>query len=149
MQSATQVREHLANILVVEDQREVQQALAMLLEPSGYNVVGASSPEEALERVDREQFDLVLLDLNYRRDTTSGAEGLQLLSLLRTRGIEAPVIAMTAWGSVELAVQAMHGGACDFLQKPWDNHHLIRLVNQHITRERQARQSRRRDLDQK
>jgi phosphoserine phosphatase RsbU/P len=145
MQSATQVREHLANILVVEDQREVQQALAMLLEPSGYNVVGASSPEEALERVDREQFDLVLLDLNYRRDTTSGAEGLQLLSLLRTRGIEAPVIAMTAWGSVELAVQAMHGGACDFLQKPWDNHHLIRLVNQHITRERQARQSRRRE----
>ncbi len=131
-----------ANILVVEDQIEVQQAISMLLATLGYNVVGARSPEEALERVAREQFDLVLLDLNYRRDTTSGAEGLELLSLLRARGIQAPVIAMTAWGSIELAVQAMHGGACDFLQKPWDNSHLIRLVNQHIVREQKARSTR-------
>jgi len=141
-QSATIVQVESANILVVEDQLEVQQAIAMLLETLGYNVVGARSPEEALERVGREQFDLVLLDLNYRRDTTSGAEGLELLSLLRSKGIQAPVIAMTAWGSIELAVQAMHGGACDFLQKPWDNSHLIRLVNQHIVREQVARSSR-------
>jgi sigma-B regulation protein RsbU (phosphoserine phosphatase) len=131
-----------ANILVVEDQLEVQQAISMLLATSGYNVIGARSPEEALEHVAREQFDLVLLDLNYRRDTTSGAEGLELLSLLRSQGIQAPVIAMTAWGSIELAVQAMHGGACDFLQKPWDNGHLVRLVNQHIAREQQARSTR-------
>jgi phosphoserine phosphatase RsbU/P len=141
-QSAPIVQVESANILVVEDQLEVQQAIAMLLETLGYNVVGARSPEEALERVGREQFDLVLLDLNYRRDTTSGAEGLELLSLLRSKGIQAPVIAMTAWGSIELAVQAMHGGACDFLQKPWDNSHLIRLVNQHIVREQVARSSR-------
>jgi sigma-B regulation protein RsbU (phosphoserine phosphatase) len=131
-----------ANILVVEDQLEVQQAISMLLETLGYTVIGARSPEEALVHVAREQFDLVLLDLNYRRDTTSGAEGLELLSLLRSQGIQAPVIAMTAWGSIELAVQAMHGGACDFLQKPWDNGHLVRLVNQHIAREQQARSTR-------
>jgi sigma-B regulation protein RsbU (phosphoserine phosphatase) len=131
-----------ANILVVEDQLEVQQAISMLLATLGYNVVGARSPEEALQHVAREQFDLVLLDMNYRRDTTSGAEGLELLSLLRSQGIQAPVIAMTAWGSIEVAVQAMHGGACDFLQKPWDNGHLVRLVNQHIAREQQARSTR-------
>jgi sigma-B regulation protein RsbU (phosphoserine phosphatase) len=140
--SPAQIRESSASILVVEDQLEVQLAIAMLLETSGYNVVGARSPEEALERVAREQFDLVLLDLNYRRDTTSGAEGLELLSLLRSQGIHAPVIAMTAWGSIELAVQAMHGGACDFLQKPWDNSHLVRLVNQHIAREQKDRSTR-------
>jgi len=131
-----------ANILVVEDQLEVQQAISMLLETLGYTVIGARSPEEALVHVAREQFDLVLLDLNYRRDTTSGAEGLELLSLLRSQGIQAPVVAMTAWGSIELAVQAMHGGACDFLQKPWDNGHLLRLVNQHIAHEQQARSTR-------
>jgi sigma-B regulation protein RsbU (phosphoserine phosphatase) len=141
-QSAAYAPVESANILVVEDQLEVQQAISMLLATLGYSVVGARSPEEALERVAREQFDLVLLDLNYRRDTTSGAEGLELLSLLRSKGIQAPVIAMTAWGSIELAVQAMHGGACDFLQKPWDNSHLIRLVNQHIAREQQARSTR-------
>ena len=141
-QSAAFAPVESANILVVEDQLEVQQAISMLLATLGYNIVGARSPEEALEHVARQQFDLVLLDLNYRRDTTSGAEGLELLSLLRARGIQAPVIAMTAWGSIELAVQAMHGGACDFLQKPWDNSHLIRLVNQHIAREQQARSKR-------
>jgi sigma-B regulation protein RsbU (phosphoserine phosphatase) len=132
-------------ILVVEDQPEVQQALRMLLAPYGHDVTLASTPEEALEDVARCRFDLVLLDMNYRRDTTSGTEGLQLLSLLRSRGIDAPVIAMTAWGSVEVAVQAMHGGACDFVQKPWDNHHLLRLVDQHIYEERRKRQIRNRE----
>jgi phosphoserine phosphatase RsbU/P len=129
-------------ILVVEDQPEVQQALRMLLAPHGHEVTLASTPEEALEDVGQKRFDLVLLDMNYRRDTTSGMEGLQLLSLLRSRGIDAPVIAMTAWGSVEVAVKAMHGGACDFVQKPWDNQHLLRLVDQHIDEQRKKASSR-------
>ena len=128
-----------ASILVVEDQLEVQQAISMLLGMSGYKVQGARSPEEALELVTTERFDLIFLDLNYRRDTTSGAEGLQLLSNLRSRGIDSPIVAMTAWGSVELAVKAMHDGATDFIQKPWDNSHLVRLVSQHIAQQQQLR----------
>lgn len=126
-------------ILVIEDQAEVRQAIAMLLATARHETVAAQSPEEALEQVRRENFDLILLDLNYRRDTTSGAEGLQLMSLLRAQGIDAPIIAMTAWGSIELAVEAMHTGANDFLQKPWDNSHLLRLVSQHLAQQRQQR----------
>ena len=133
------------SILVVEDQAEVQQALRMLLSPYGHDVTLASTPEQALEDVAQRRFDLVLLDMNYRRDTTSGTEGLQLLSLLRSRGIDAPVIAMTAWGSIEVAVKAMHGGACDFVQKPWDNHHLLRLVDQHISERRRKQAIRNRE----
>ena len=126
-------------ILVIEDQPEVRQAIAMLLATAHHDTVAAQSPEEALEQVRRDTFDLILLDLNYRRDTTSGAEGLQLMSLLRAQGIDAPIIAMTAWGSIELAVEAMHTGANDFLQKPWDNSHLLRLVSQHLAQQRQQR----------
>ncbi|HEU5400228.1 MAG TPA: SpoIIE family protein phosphatase [Terriglobales bacterium] len=126
-------------ILIIEDQPEVRHAIAMLLATANHETVAAQSPEEALEQVQRETFDLILLDLNYRRDTTSGAEGLQLMSALRSSGIDAPIIAMTAWGSIELAVSAMHGGANDFLQKPWDNSHLLRLVAQHMAQLRLQR----------
>jgi len=129
-------------ILVIEDQLEVRQAIAMLLATARYQTFAAQSPEEALEQVRRETFDLILLDLNYRRDTTSGAEGLQLMTLLRAQGLDAPIIAMTAWGSIELAVEAMHTGANDFLQKPWDNSHLLRLVSQHLVQQRQQRRIR-------
>ncbi len=131
--------DNLPSILVVEDQLEVQQAISMLLGMSGYKVQGAQSPEEALQLVAQERFDLIFLDLNYRRDTTSGAEGLQLLSTLRSRGVDSPIVAMTAWGSVELAVKAMHDGATDFIQKPWDNSHVVRLVSQHIAQQQQLR----------
>lgn len=126
-------------ILVIEDQAEVRQAIAMLLATAHHETITAQSPEEALEQVRRNTFELILLDLNYRRDTTSGAEGLRLMSLLRAQGIDAPIIAMTAWGSIELAVEAMHTGANDFLQKPWDNSHLLRLVSQHLAQQRQQR----------
>ncbi len=126
-------------ILIVEDQSEVRQAITMLLATTHHEIFAAQSPEEALDQVRRENFDLIFLDLNYRRDTTSGAEGLQLLSVLRSQGVDAPIIAMTAWGSIELAVEAMHTGANDFLQKPWDNSHLLRLVSQHLAQQRQQR----------
>ena len=123
-------------ILIIEDQPEVRQAIAMLLATARHETVAAQSPEEALEQVRNQNFDLILLDLNYRRDTTSGAEGLQLMTLLRAQGVDSPIIAMTAWGSIELAVEAMHTGANDFLQKPWDNSHLLRLVSQHLEQQR-------------
>lgn len=126
-------------ILIIEDQPEVRQAIAMLLATAHHETIAAQSPEEALAEVRNQNFDLILLDLNYRRDTTSGAEGLQLMTLLRAQGIDAPIIAMTAWGSIELAVEAMHTGANDFLQKPWDNSHLLRLVTQHLAQQRQQR----------
>ena len=139
LHAIAEIDEDPGKILVIEDQAEVRQAIAMLLAMARYQTFAAQSPEEALEQVRRETFDLILLDLNYRRDTTSGAEGLQLMSLLRAQGIDAPIIAMTAWGSIELAVEAMHGGANDFLQKPWDNSHLLRLVSQHLAQQRQQR----------
>lgn len=123
-------------ILIIEDQPEVRQAIAMLLATANHETFAAQSPEEALEQVRNQNFDLILLDLNYRRDTTSGAEGLQLMTLLRAQGVDSPIIAMTAWGSIELAVEAMHTGANDFLQKPWDNSHLLRLVSQHLAQQR-------------
>lgn len=137
--ATAEINDDPGKILVIEDQPEVRQAIAMLLATAHHETIAAQSPEEALEQVRRESFDLILLDLNYRRDTTSGAEGLQLMSLLRTQGIDAPIIAMTAWGSIELAVEAMHTGANDFLQKPWDNSHLLRLVSQHLAQQRQQR----------
>ncbi|MDT8069591.1 MAG: fused response regulator/phosphatase [Terriglobia bacterium] len=134
-----EINDYPGKILIIEDQSEVRQAIAMLLATARYQTVVAQSPEEALALVQHESFDLILLDLNYRRDTTSGAEGLQLMSRLRERGIDVPIIAMTAWGSIELAVAAMHGGAHDFLQKPWDNSHLLRLVSQHLAQEKDRR----------
>ena len=138
-QAAPEENDDPPTVLVVEDQPEVRQAIGMLLGMSGYKTVDAGSPEEAMECVRAERFDLILLDLNYRRDTTSGAEGLQLLSRLRGHGVDAPIVAMTAWGSVELAVQAMHGGATDFIQKPWDNSHMLRLVSQHVLQQQAQR----------
>ncbi len=137
--AVAEINDDPGKILVIEDQPEVRQAIAMLLATAHYETAAAQSPEEALEQVRRDTFDLILLDLNYRRDTTSGTEGLQLMSLLRAQGVDAPIIAMTAWGSIELAVEAMHTGANDFLQKPWDNSHLLRLVSQHLAQQRQQR----------
>lgn len=145
MNPAVQQTESRANILIVEDMYEVQQALAMFLRSIGYSVACAGSSQEALQFIGRDEFDLLLLDLNYRRDTTSGAEGLQLLSVVRGLGIEAPVIAMTAWGSTEIAVEAMHKGACDFLQKPWDNAQLEAMVKRYVGQQRRATDARKRE----
>jgi sigma-B regulation protein RsbU (phosphoserine phosphatase) len=77
-------------------------------------------------------FDILLLDLNYARDTTSGGEGLELLSHIRQLDSAVPVVLMTAWGTIELAVEAMRGGGCDFIQKPWDNQKLLQTLRKHV-----------------
>ncbi|HWR15918.1 MAG TPA: sigma-54 dependent transcriptional regulator [Terriglobales bacterium] len=115
-------------ILIADDQRDIIEALRLLLKPEGYQVEGVSSPPAALAAIQSKQFDVVLMDLNYARDTTSGQEGLDLLAQIQAIDSTLPVIVMTAWGSVELAVEAMRGGARDFVQKPWDNARLRAIV---------------------
>jgi len=115
-------------ILVCDDQPDVLEAMRLLLKGNGYRASTVDSPRALLEAARTEAFDLILADLNYTRDTTSGKEGLDLLASLEAQGSHAPVIAMTAWGSVDLAVEAMRRGACDFIQKPWDNDRVIAAI---------------------
>ena len=120
------------SILVADDQPDVIEALRLLLKPEGYDVETASSPGAVIRAVGARRFDLVLIDLNYTRDTTSGAEGLQLLAQLHAYDSALPIVLMTAWGTVELAVEAMQNGARDFVQKPWENARLLSIVRTQI-----------------
>src|SRR6056297_1378872 len=140
-------------VLVVDDQDDVRQALSVLLSGEGYGVVTAESPPAALEAMRRQQFDLVLFDMNYSRDTTSGREGMALLKAMLSEDEDTPLVAMTAWGSIDLAVQALQLGAVDFLEKPWDNSRLLTIVRSQIERRsavaRAERLSRAADLEQR
>lgn len=115
-------------ILVADDQRDVLEALRLLLKGEGYEIEQASSPAKVLAAVGEREFDVLLLDLNYSRDTTSGAEGLELVTELRNREPNVPVVVMTAWGSVEGAVAAIRAGARDYVEKPWDNDRLLAIL---------------------
>jgi DNA-binding NtrC family response regulator len=115
-------------VLIADDQADVLEALRLLLKGEGYRIESAGSPAAILEAVDADEFDAVLMDLNYARDTTSGQEGLDLLSQLRHHDSTLPVVVMTAWGSVEVAVEAMRRGARDFVQKPWENARLLTIL---------------------
>ena len=140
-------------ILVVDDQEDVRQALSVLLSGEGYGVLTAESPAAALEAMNQKRFGLVLFDMNYSRDTTSGAEGLALLESLLEVDDSVPMVAMTAWGSIELAVEALKRGAVDFLEKPWDNNRLLTIVKTQLERmaalERAERLSRAAELEQR
>jgi sigma-B regulation protein RsbU (phosphoserine phosphatase) len=119
------------NILVIDDQPEVREALRLVLKGAGYRTSAAASPEDALDVIASDDIHLILADMNYSSDTTSGEEGLRLLDRLAAGWRELPVIAMTGWGSIELAVRAMQRGACDFVTKPWDNGQLLSVVNKY------------------
>src|SRR6202167_2024652 len=105
------------SILIADDQPDVLEALRFLVKGEGYQAESVNSPPPAVDAVESRDFDVVLMDLNYTRDTTSGQEGLDLLNRIQTLDSTLPVIVMTAWGSVELAVEAMRSGARDFLLK--------------------------------
>ena len=122
------VRPSEPRVLIADDQPDVLEALRLLLKAEGFALETASSPAGVLAAVEAREFDVALIDLNYARDTTSGEEGLNLLS--RIQGIDPtlPVVVMTAWGSVEVAVEAMRRGARDFVQKPWDNARLLAII---------------------
>jgi len=128
-----------ARVLIADDQAHVLDALGLLLKSNGYRTKTVSDPLRVVEALDSERFDVVLLDMNYERDTTAGGEGLELVSEIRRRDETLPMIVMTAWGSVELAVEAMRRGASEFVQKPWDNRQLLGKLEAQIDRARALR----------
>ncbi len=130
-------------VLVADDQRDVLEALRLLLKAEGYGTESASSPDAILKAVEARDFDLLLMDLNYARDATSGREGIDLLERLRQLDETLPVVVMTAWGSVELTVEAMRAGARDFVQKPWDNARLLSILRTQIELRRALRRGER------
>jgi len=130
-------------ILVADDQADVLEALRLLLKGEGFRVETASSPAGVLRALGEREFDAVLMDLNYARDTTSGREGLDLLGELRTLDPTVPVVVMTAWGSIEGAVEAMRKGARDYIEKPWDNTRLLRTLRTQVDLGRALRRSER------
>ncbi len=115
-------------ILVADDQVDVLEALRLLLKAEGYQIESANSPAGVLSAIESREFDILLMDLNYARDTTSGQEGLDLLTKVQNTDGNLPVVVMTAWGSVNLAVEAMRRGARDFVQKPWENERLLAIL---------------------
>jgi sigma-B regulation protein RsbU (phosphoserine phosphatase) len=126
-------------ILVCDDQVDVLEAMRLLLKGQGWQSVTVESPQDLLRAARAEPFDLILADLNYTRDTTSGQEGLDLLASLEAQGNTSPVIVMTAWGNVDLAVEAMRRGAVDFIQKPWDNDRVVASVRKQADSERKRK----------
>jgi len=130
-------------ILIADDQRDVLEALRLLLKPEGFEIELAQSPAGVLAALEARDFDVALLDLNYTRDTTSGKEGLDLLSRIQTMDPTLPTIVMTAWGSIEGAVEAMRRGARDYIEKPWDNARLLATLRTHVELGRALRRSQR------
>ena len=126
-------------VLICDDQADVLEALRLLLKGQGWQAVAVDSPRELLRAARAEPCDLILVDLNYTRDTTSGAEGMDLLASLEGQGNQAPVMVMTAWSSFDLAVEAMRRGACDFIQKPWDNDRLLAAIRKQADSDRRRK----------
>jgi DNA-binding NtrC family response regulator len=119
-------------ILIADDQREIREALRLLLKSEGYDTETAASPAEVIHAVSTRELDAVLMDLNYTRDTTSGKEGLDLLARLRSIDETLPVVVITAWATVSLAVEVMRQGARDFVEKPWDNARLLSILRTQV-----------------
>jgi len=136
----------LPRILIADDQPDVVEALRLLFKRD-YETASANSPAAVLRAVEAKVFDLLIIDLNYTRDTTSGAEGLDLLSQLHAWDSTLPVVVMTAWASIDLAVDAMKRGARDFIQKPWDNERLLAIAKTQVDLGRALRQGQRLEIE--
>jgi FixJ family two-component response regulator len=149
MEAAAICREHtntqldLPRILIADDQPHILVALEMLLRSSGFATEVVTDPGRVLGEIETEQFEAVLMDLNYTRGSIGGEEGLRLVSQIRSADTLLPVIVMTAWSSVDLAVEAMRRGASDFIQKPWENRELLQKLQSQISLARQQRRARR------
>ncbi len=132
-------------ILIADDQPDVLQALRLLLKTEGYRLSTAASPRDVASALQEQEYDVILLDLNYTRDTTSGEEGMDLLTRIQAVYPNLPVVVMTAWGSVDGAVEAMRRGARDYVEKPWDNHRLLAIMRAQVELSRALRASERLD----
>jgi DNA-binding NtrC family response regulator len=126
-------------ILIADDQADIREALRLLLKMEDYRIDVVTGPDGVLDAITRDEFDVLLIDLNFARDTTSGEEGLDLLARIQSIDSTLPVVVMTAWGSVELAVEAMRRGARDFVQKPWDNARLLAILRTQVELHRALR----------
>lgn len=127
------------SILVADDQDDVLKSLRLMLKGEGYDVTCVDAPDKVLKEIGKSPFDLVLIDLNYTRDTTSGQEGLDLIRDLLVLDATATIVVMTAWATIDVAVEAMQLGARDFVQKPWDNARLLTIVSTQIALSRALR----------
>src|SRR3979490_2897537 len=136
-----EVRTMQSRILIADDQPDVLKALCLLLKGHGYTTETVTSPSDLLAAVARSEFELLLMDLNYARDTTSGREGLDLLTQLRTIESVPPIVVMTGWATVGIAVEAMQRGVTDFVEKPWTNSQLLDVLRKQITLGRERRES--------
>lgn len=134
--------------LIADDQPDVLEALRLLLKGEGYQTEAVTTPTDVIEALKAHDFDLLLMDLNYARDTTSGQEGLDLLSRVQAVDSTLPVVVMTAWGSVELAVEAMRRGVRDFVLKPWENNRLLYILRTQIEMGYAERKTRRFEKEQ-
>ncbi len=130
-------------VLVADDQPDVLEALRLLLKGEGFQIDTAASPSQTLAAAEQRDYDAALIDLNYARDTTSGREGLDLLGKLQSLDATLPVVVMTAWGSVDVAVEAMRRGARDFVQKPWENPRLLAILRTQVELGRALRREKR------
>ena len=128
-----------ARLLVADDQADVLEALRWLLTGEGYEPDFVNSTEAVMERLRAHEFDLLLMDLNYTRDTTSGREGLELISKVRAHDASLPIVVMTGWGSIDTAVEAMRRGAKSFVQKPWEYSTLLEILEREVEEGRAAR----------
>jgi DNA-binding NtrC family response regulator len=128
-------------LLIVDDDPAILMALRLLLKSEAMPCVTCSSPREALDAAAHQHFQLALIDLNYVEDTTSGKEGLDLISALRHAADDMPIIGMTGWGTIGIAVEAMQRGASDFIEKPWDNNRLLSIIRTHVRLRDSERQS--------
>jgi sigma-B regulation protein RsbU (phosphoserine phosphatase) len=135
-------------ILIADDQQDVLDALRLLLKGHGYCIETVNSPADLLAAVARQEFDILLIDLNYARDTTSGREGLDVLNRLKAIEDAPPVVAMTGWATVGLAVEAMQFGVSDFVEKPWTNTRLLEILTKQVGLGRERRESRRRAAEE-
>jgi DNA-binding NtrC family response regulator len=140
--SPTEIRSR-PHVLVADDQADVLEALRLLFKTHGYDTDTASSPGAVLSALEKRDYDALLLDMNYTRDTTSGKEGLDVLQQLGGLEPDLPIIVMTAWGSVEGAVEAMRRGARDYIEKPWDNSRLMTILGTQVELGRALRRARR------
>ncbi len=130
--TADRPRTDVYKVLVIDDQADVREALRLLLKRAGYAIQMAESPNDALSAAAFCDHDLIVMDMNYTSDTTSGREGLELLERLHAQRRDVPIIAMTGWSTIELAVEAMQRGACDFIPKPWDSHQMLAVLSKHL-----------------
>jgi phosphoserine phosphatase RsbU/P len=135
-------------ILIADDQADVLEALRLLLKGHGYATEAVTSPAALLDALSRREFDLILMDLNYARDTTSGREGLDLLGQLKSFEAAPPIVVMTGWATVGLAVEAMQRGVGDFVEKPWVNARLLEILKKQIELGRERSQARKRAIEE-